>query len=94
MTKLEVIELFNFLSQVYPNQFNVDTVIQEKIDVWSSLLANQNPAVVMRNAERHAMHCKFPPNIAEIREVRLESNSNAFLDKIDKWEREAVGSKY
>lgn len=90
MTKTEVVELFKFIAAVYP-QFEVT---QLKLNVWSGLLADQNPASVMRNAERHAMQNKFPPNPSELREIRLESNTNTFLERMDKWEREAVGNQH
>lgn len=64
MNKKQVIELFKFLKSVYPN-FEVD---QYKIDTWTKLLKDQNPATVMKNAERYAMENKFMPGLADVRE--------------------------
>lgn len=90
MNKADVVELFKFLNAVYPN-FDVNQI---KINVWTNLLGDQNPAIIMRNAERHAMSSKFPPNPAELRETRTESNSNSFLTKLEAWEREASASQH
>lgn len=89
MTKKEVARLLVFINTVYPNF----TVNQEKIDAWSRLLADQNPAIIMRNAERHSMSSKFPPVIADLREVKKEAHGNDFLEKVEQWEREALGYK-
>lgn len=72
MTKKEVLELFKFIKSVY-SQFEVD---QYKIDTWSSLLADQDPAAVMKKAERHSMTKVFPPTIAELREPKRREDES------------------
>lgn len=89
MTKREVAKVLAFLNSVYPNF----EVTQNKIDAWTRLLKDQNPAVVMRNAERYALNQKYPPALSELREVKTEAKSNDFLKKLDEWERKAVGYK-
>lgn len=64
MNKKQVVELFKFIKSVY-SQFEVD---QYKIDTWSQLLEDQNPATVMRKAEYHAKTNHFPPSVADLRE--------------------------
>ncbi|WP_394139593.1 hypothetical protein [Cytobacillus oceanisediminis] len=89
MTKKDTLELFKFLKSVF-SQFEVD---QYKIDTWTKLLANQNPAVVMKNAERHALESKFPPTIAELREIYHPAYHSNIIQKVEQWEREASGKK-
>jgi len=89
MIKKEVARLLIFINAVYPNF----EVTQDKIDAWTSLLADQDAETIMKNAERYAMSNKFPPVVADLRVVRLESKTTGFLDKMKEWEREAVGSK-
>lgn len=73
------------ISHTYPNF----EVTQEKIDVWYKLLRNQNPAVVMKNTERHILTSKFIPTIADIREVHHPSYNTNITEQIKQWEREA-----
>ncbi|WP_200415971.1 replicative helicase loader/inhibitor [Virgibacillus salexigens] len=89
MTKREVAELLKFLNDSYPNL----EVTQSRIDTWSRLLKDQNPAVVMRNAERYVIDQKFPPTIADLRERRLAAHSNSHLEKVKQWEEKAIGYK-
>ncbi|WHY76093.1 replicative helicase loader/inhibitor [Neobacillus sp. WH10] len=66
MTKKEVAELFKFIRSIY-SSFEVD---QYKINTWSEMLKDQNPATVMKKAERHVLENKFAPTIADLREAR------------------------
>jgi hypothetical protein len=81
----EVKEVFKILKNVYP-QFEVTS---EKLDVWSSFLKDQNPAVIMRNTERHVLESKFAPTIADLREVYHPSYNNNVLEQMKQWEMEA-----
>lgn len=86
MNREQVKEVFRLLKNVYP-QFEVTT---EKLDTWTSLLKDQNPAVIMRNAERHVMDNKFPPTIADLREKNHAAYQSNILDKIKEWEANAA----
>lgn len=86
MTRDEVKEVFKLLANVY-SQFEVT---KEKIDIWFKLLKDHNPAIVMRNAERHVLESKFPPTIADLKEQRLEAYKSNALDKIKEWEHNAA----
>lgn len=63
MTKRQVAELLKFINDIYPNM----DVTQSRIDTWSKMLKDQNPAIVMKNAEKYAVSNKFPPSIADLR---------------------------
>lgn len=86
LTKKDIVELFKFLKSVYPS-FEVD---QYKINTWAKLLHDQNPAVIMRNAERHALESKFAPSLADLREKQIEAYSTSVLDQIREWEKNAT----
>lgn len=86
MNREQVKEVFKLLKNVYP-QFEVTT---EKLDTWTSLLKDQNPAVIMRNAERHVMDNKFPPTIADLREKNHAAYQSNILAKIKEWEENAA----
>jgi hypothetical protein len=86
LTRDEVKEVFKVLTNVYP-QFEVT---KEKLDVWSSFLRDQNPAIIMRNTERFVLENKFPPTIADLRERMTEANSSNIIDKMKEWERNAA----
>ena len=86
MTKKQVAEVLIFLSDTYP-RFEVT---QSKIDTWYRLMKNQNPAVVMKNAEKYALTQKYPPSISELIERKTDARNNDILEKIKDWERDAV----
>lgn len=89
MNREQVKEVFKLIVNVYP-KFEVTS---EKVDTWARLLKDQNPAVVMRNAEKYILDQKFPPTIADLRERRLAAHSNAHLEKVKQWEEKALGYK-
>lgn len=89
MNREQVFEVLKLLNDAYPN-FTLD---QSRINNWTRLLRDQNPETIMRNAERYALENKFPPSIYDLRETRLESFTNDFLEKRKDWESEAVGFK-
>lgn len=87
MNKEQVYEVLKLLSDAYPN-FDFD---QSKIDTWARLLKDQNPAVIMRNAEQYVLDNKFPPALSDLRVKKKESHNNNVLQILDKWESEAIG---
>ncbi|MBP1950260.1 replicative helicase loader/inhibitor [Virgibacillus litoralis] len=89
MNREKVFEVLRLLADAYPS-FSIDQI---KIDTWARLLKDQNPAVIMRNAERYALENKFPPSLSDLREVKKEARSKDFLRKRREWESAAVGYK-
>ena len=85
MTKEQVFEVLSLIGNVYPNF----EVTQEKINAWHRLLKDQNPAVIMKNAERHVLESRFVPTIADLREVYHPSYNNNVLEQMKQWEMEA-----
>ncbi|WP_261134781.1 replicative helicase loader/inhibitor [Bacillus sp. Marseille-Q3570] len=88
MNKKQTIEVFKTIRDVFPSF----EVTQRKIDLWTSLLKNDNPALVMRNTENHLKNEKFPPAIAHISAPKsYEMEKKAYQLKVKKWEEEARG---
>jgi hypothetical protein len=85
VTKEQVFELMRFIRNVFPS-FDFD---QEKLNTWHRLLKDQDPAKVMIAAERFALEQKFPPVIADLRERRMNYQSNILLE-MEEWERNAT----
>ena len=90
MNRKQVLELFKFLNSVYP-KFMPDAKEEQtyKVDTWTRLLRNQNPAKVMLRAERYALENKFPPTIADLSERITEAHGNDFLKKVEQWRVDA-----
>jgi hypothetical protein len=86
MNRDQMKEVFKLIKNTY-SQFEVTS---EKIDVWTRMLKDQNPAVVMRNTERYILENKFAPTIADLRERKLEAYSSNILDQIKEWEKNAA----
>lgn len=86
MKRDEVKEVFKLIKDVY-SQFEVTTA---KIDTWSKLLKDQNPAIIMRNTERFVLENKFPPTIADLREKKIEAYQTNIVDQIKEWEKDAA----
>jgi len=89
MNREKVYEILQLLSDAYP-AFDFD---QRKINTWSMLLKDQDPATVMRNAKSYALENKFPPSLSDLREVKKEAHTSDFLKKLEKWKGEAIGYK-
>lgn len=87
MNRKQVYDVLSLLDAAYPH-FVVD---QSKVDTWSHLLHNQNPAVVMRNAERYILTNKYPPSLADLCEIHSPAYATTFQQTRQTWEREAVG---
>jgi hypothetical protein len=86
--KEQVFELMKFLRNVFPS-FDFD---QDKLNTWHRLLKDQDPVKVMKVAERFALEQKFPPVIADLRERKLNYQTD-ILSEIKEWERNASGKQ-
>jgi hypothetical protein len=84
MNREQVKEVFKVIANVYP-QFEVTT---EKVDIWARILKNENPAIIMRNAERHALESVYPPAISDLREVYHPAYNSNIIQQIEQWEKE------
>lgn len=86
MNREQVKEVFKLIKNTY-SQFEVTS---EKINVWTRLLKDQNPAIIMKNTEHYILDNKFPPTIADLREKKSEAYNSNILDQIKEWEKNAT----
>ena len=83
MTKEQVFEVLKLVNEAYPNF----EVTQDKINIWHKFLKDQNPAIVMKNAEKHVIESKFPPTIADLREAASTPSRKRNEEHLEKMKR-------
>ncbi|WP_419954782.1 hypothetical protein ACN6MT_03220 [Neobacillus niacini] len=86
MNRNQVKDVLRLIKNNY-HQFEVTT---DKIDDWTRMLSDQNPAVVMRNVEKHILECRFPPVISDLIERKHESFESNILQQLREWEKNAA----
>ena len=71
MTKRETISLFGILIAAYPNfdKFKDDNQVEGMVNIWATLFADDDSTIVHIAVKKHIMTSKWPPSIAEIREI-------------------------
>ena len=74
MTKKETISLFGILIAAYPNfdKFKDDSQVEGMVNMWASLFADDDSKIVGLAVKKHIMTSKWPPSIAEIREIMAD----------------------
>lgn len=74
MTKKETISLFGILIAAYPNfdKFKDDNQVEGMVNMWASLFADDDSTIVSLAVKKHIMTNKWPPSIAEIREIMAD----------------------
>lgn len=74
MTKKDTIQLFAILIQAYPNfdKFQSDEQIELMVEAWAQLFADDDSRIVGLAVKKHIMTSKWPPSIAEIREIMTD----------------------
>jgi len=74
VTKKETISLFAILIAAYPNfdKFKDDNQIESMVNMWASLFADDDSGIVGLAVKKHIMTNKWPPSIAEIREIMAD----------------------
>ena len=74
MTKKETISLFGILIAAYPNfdKFKDDNQVEGMVNMWATLFADDDSTIVHLAVKKHIMTSKWPPSIAEIREIMAD----------------------
>ena len=74
MTKKETIGLFGILIAAYPNfdKFKDDSQVEGMVNMWASLFVDDDSTIVGLAVRKHIMTSKWPPSIAEIREIMAD----------------------
>ena len=74
MTRAESAKLVLLLVSAYPNydKFKDDQAIIDTTDLWAMMFENDPGAVVGLALKKHMAISKWPPSVAELRELMLE----------------------
>jgi len=74
VTKKETIGLFGILIAAYPNfdKFKDDSQVEGMVNMWATLFSDDDSAIVGLAVKKHIMTSKWPPSIAEIRELMAD----------------------
>lgn len=62
MHREQVRYLLRFLNDIYVNL----ELTESRINSWYQLLKNQDPATVLKEAEKHAFLHNYPPTVADL----------------------------
>lgn len=74
MDKADTARLIGVIVMAYPNfdRFKNSEQVETMITVWSEMFAEDNGALVGAAVKKHIATNKFPPSIAEIREIMCD----------------------
>lgn len=74
MTRAEAAKLVLLVVTSYPNydKFKDDQAIIDTTDLWAMMFESDNGAVVGMALKKHIATSKWPPSVAELRELMLE----------------------
>lgn len=77
MDRVETIKLFSLIA----NAYDMFEVTEEKVDLWSEMLKDQDFYTVLENLKNHIQREKYPPSIADLRGVPTFAANSGYLDK-------------
>ena len=74
MTRSDAIKLVGLVATAYPNsdKFSDGTAIENSVALWAEFFIDDDVAVVAMALKKHIATSKWPPSIAEIKEIMLE----------------------
>lgn len=74
MTKADTARLVAIVVTAYPNfdKFRDDQAVAATVNLWASIFANDDSGIVALALNKHIATSKWPPSVAEIRELMLE----------------------
>jgi len=92
MTRSETIILVDMVITAYPNsdKFNNETAINDFVNLWAKHFEDNDVVIVSMALERHISTCKFPPAIAELKEIILEICNPDIIPPDEAWEMVAL----
>ena len=74
MTKADAARLVAIVATAYPNfdKFKNDDSIKATVSLWAMMFASDDGGVVGLAVQKHIATSKWPPSVAELREIMLE----------------------
>lgn len=88
MTHEETVKLIGLLIVAYPSydKFKDQSHIRSTVALWDKIFADDDFGLVQTALEKHIATSKWPPSIAELREIMAEMTNPGLLDKEEAWE--------
>lgn len=88
MTRNEVIKLIGVVVVAYPNfdKFRDEKHIQSMVGVWLEMFAEDDARLVGMAVKQHISLSKWPPSIAEIREIMVDITNPDIIPPDEAWE--------
>lgn len=74
MTKADAARLMAIVVTAYPNydKFRDEQAVTATVNLWASMFAKDDDKIVALALNKHIATSKWPPSVAEIREIMLE----------------------
>jgi len=93
LTREDTIRIFGIITAAYPNfdRFRDEKHIKMSVNVWADMFADDDPALVAMAVKSHISTSKWPPSIAEIREIMVRISRPDILPVDEAW---AIAVKY
>ncbi|MCL2501411.1 MAG: replicative helicase loader/inhibitor [Defluviitaleaceae bacterium] len=87
MTRKDAIKLVGLVVTAYPNsdKFNNQVEIKNAVNMWAEFFENDDASIVGMALKKHIAVCKFPPQIAEIKEIIAEICNPDIITPTEAW---------
>ena len=74
MTRADTAKLIAIIVMAYPNfdKFKDDEHVKGVVNMWATMFSEDDPGLVGLAVKKHISTSKWPPSVAEIREIMLE----------------------
>ena len=87
MTRSDAIKLIGLIVTTYPNsdKYSSKNAIDDAVNAWTEFLADDDVVIVAMALKKHISICKWPPSIAEIKEIIFEICSPDIIPPDEAW---------
>lgn len=87
MTKADAAKLVTFVVTAYPNydKFRDEAAVIATVDLWASMFQSDDGRIVALALNKHIATNKWPPSVAEIRELMLEIQHPELIEPDRAW---------
>lgn len=74
MTRADTAKLIAIIVMAYPNfdKFKDDEHVKGVVNMWATMFSEDDPGLVGLAVKKHISTSKWPPSVAEIREIMIE----------------------
>lgn len=88
MTKEDTIKLIGIITMAYPNfdKFRDEKHIRSMVNVWADIFSEDDSGLVALAVKQHISTSKWPPSIAEIRELMVRISNPGIIPPDEAWE--------